>query len=105
MLVAEMADRSRSRYTRRDFVAIIGANPASAWGAAHVDEVRSRREGSMRTRLLCAVIGLGLLATVSAQAHHAFGAEFDASKPVTLRGVITKVDWINPHAWLHLDVK
>jgi hypothetical protein len=40
-----------------------------------------------------------------ASAHHSFAAEYDAGKPVTLRGVITKVDWVNPHAWLHLDVK
>jgi hypothetical protein len=40
-----------------------------------------------------------------ASAHHSFAAEYAAGKPVTLRGVITKVDWVNPHAWLHLDVK
>lgn len=38
-------------------------------------------------------------------AHHAFAAEFDGSKPVTLTGTVTKMDWINPHAWLHVDVK
>jgi hypothetical protein len=38
-------------------------------------------------------------------AHHAFSAEFDASKTVTLRGVISKVDWVNPHIWVYLDVK
>lgn len=37
-------------------------------------------------------------------AHHAFSAEFNSSKPVTLRGVVTKVEWINPHAWIHLAV-
>jgi hypothetical protein len=41
----------------------------------------------------------------SAAAHHAFSAEFDANQPVTLRGTITKVEWINPHAFIHLDVK
>ena len=41
----------------------------------------------------------------SASAHHSFAAEYDASKPVTLRGTVTRVDWVNPHAWLHLDVK
>jgi hypothetical protein len=40
-----------------------------------------------------------------ADAHHAFAAEFDASKPVKLRGVVTRMDWINPHAWIHIDVK
>ncbi|MGH9254449.1 MAG: DUF6152 family protein, partial [Vicinamibacterales bacterium] len=38
-------------------------------------------------------------------AHHSFAAEFDGSKPVTLTGTVTKMDWINPHAWLHVDVK
>lgn len=38
-------------------------------------------------------------------AHHSFAAEFDGSKPVTLTGTVTKMDWINPHAWLHMDVK
>ena len=38
-------------------------------------------------------------------AHHSFSAEFDASKTVTLRGTISKVDWVNPHIWVYLDVK
>ena len=38
-------------------------------------------------------------------AHHAFAAEFDAKKPIKLRGVVTKVEWINPHAWIHIEVK
>ena len=38
-------------------------------------------------------------------AHHAFAAEFDAHKPITLRGVVTKMEWVNPHSWIHLDVK
>src|SRR5262249_53735950 len=40
-----------------------------------------------------------------ALAHHAFGAEFDADKPVRLEGAVTKMEWINPHAWIHIDVK
>jgi Family of unknown function (DUF6152) len=40
-----------------------------------------------------------------AAAHHSFAAEFDAAQPVTLRGTITKMEWINPHSWLHIDVK
>ncbi|MBI3049623.1 MAG: hypothetical protein HYY76_15065 [Acidobacteria bacterium] len=39
------------------------------------------------------------------RAHHAFAAEFDGTKPVTLTGTVTKMDWINPHAWLYIDVK
>jgi hypothetical protein len=38
-------------------------------------------------------------------AHHAFSAEFDAKKPVKLRGVVTKMEWVNPHSWIHIDVK
>ena len=40
-----------------------------------------------------------------ALAHHAFAAEFDAKKPIKLRGTVTKMEWINPHAWIHIDVK
>ena len=39
------------------------------------------------------------------KAHHAFSAEFDADKPVTLRGAVTRIDWINPHSWLYIEVK
>jgi hypothetical protein len=46
-----------------------------------------------------------LLAAMPALAHHAFAAEFDAKKPVHLEGVVTKVELINPHAWIHVDVK
>jgi hypothetical protein len=38
-------------------------------------------------------------------AHHAFAAEFDAKKPVKMRGTVTRMEWINPHAWIHVDVK
>ena len=46
-----------------------------------------------------------LLAAVPVWAHHAFAAEFDGNKQVKLRGTVSKMEWINPHAWIHLDVK
>jgi hypothetical protein len=60
----------------------------------------------MRMTLAVVLTGAGLLCgAVSAAAHHAFAAEFDAKKPISLRGTVTKMEWINPHTWIHLDVK
>ncbi len=60
----------------------------------------------MKTKLAMAVAGLSMLvAGVPAWAHHAFAAEFDAKKPVHLVGNVTKVELINPHSWIHIDVK
>jgi Family of unknown function (DUF6152) len=55
----------------------------------------------MRNKLLLFLIGVG----VPVWAHHAFSAEFDEHKPLKLVGRVTKMEWINPHAWIHMDVK
>jgi hypothetical protein len=62
----------------------------------------------MRTRLFLVGGGVGALLVLAAapvMAHHAFSAEFDADRPVKFRGTVTKMEWVNPHAWIHIDVK
>jgi hypothetical protein len=59
----------------------------------------------MRLRVVFMMITLCTSIVVSAAAHHAFSSEFDANKPVKLKGVVTRIEWINPHAWIHVDVK
>src|SRR5262245_49862008 len=62
----------------------------------------------MRTTLFAFVAGLALvlsLATASLSAHHAFASEFDAKKPVKFSGTVSKMLWVNPHAWIYVDVK
>lgn len=54
---------------------------------------------------LGSVVGVGILTGTSVLAHQAFSAEFDANRPIKVRGTIARVDWINPHAWIDLDVK
>jgi hypothetical protein len=58
----------------------------------------------MKFAVLTAFAGV-LLCTAPVRAHHAFAAEFDIKKPVKLQGTVTKMEWINPHAWIHIDVK
>src|SRR5215831_6167629 len=60
----------------------------------------------MRKALVVLFAAVVLLSVrVPAWAQHAFAAEFDATKPVKFRGTVTKMEWINPHAWIHIDVK
>jgi len=62
----------------------------------------------MRTKLFSVVAGAALLvaaAAVPVIAHHSFAAEFDAKRPVKMSGTVVKMEWINPHSWIHIDVK
>ena len=52
-----------------------------------------------------AIAGITMASAPALQAHHAFAAEFDARKEVTLKGAVTRVEWVNPHVWIHVDVK
>ena len=61
----------------------------------------------MRTKLFAVIGGAALLvaAATPVLAHHSFAAEFDSNKPVTIKGTVSKVEWTNPHSWIHIDVK
>jgi hypothetical protein len=60
----------------------------------------------MPTKFCIAVAVAGLLlAATPVAAHHAFAAEFDVNQPVKVKGTLTKVEWVNPHAWIYVDVK
>jgi hypothetical protein len=60
----------------------------------------------MRAKMTVVVLGLGLLAAaVPVMAHHSFAAEYDSAKAVKMTGTVTQMEWINPHAWIHIDVK
>ena len=59
----------------------------------------------MHKTFIAMALGALLIAAVPARAHHAFAAEFDEKKPIKLQGQVTKMEWINPHSWIHIDVK
>jgi hypothetical protein len=60
----------------------------------------------MRASILIGLLfGIGIFGLGTVEAHHAFSAEFDANMPVTLTGTVTKMEWVNPHAWIHIDVE
>ena len=62
----------------------------------------------MRIKLSIGIAGIGLClagTAVPVVAHHAFSAEFDADKPIELTGTVTRMEWTNPHVWLHMEVK
>jgi hypothetical protein len=59
----------------------------------------------VRNTLGAALVTTSVVALAPVSAHHAFSTEFDAKQPITLKGTISQVEWINPHAWIHLDVK
>ena len=60
----------------------------------------------MKTKIFTVLLAAGALCAVQpARAHHAFAAEYDVDKPVTLTGTLTKMEWVNPHGWIYMDVK
>jgi len=58
-----------------------------------------------RTSMLFALLAVGAMVALPTSAHHSFGAEYDVNRPMTLTGVLTKIEWTNPHTHIYLDVK
>ena len=62
------------------------------------------KEGMIRLQAVAVALGLLLAGAVPVNAHHAFGAEFDPNRPLILKGPVVRVEWVNPHTWIHLEV-
>lgn len=62
------------------------------------------KEGMIRLQAVAVALGLLLAGVVPVNAHHAFGAEFDPNRPLILKGPVVRVEWVNPHTWIHLEV-
>jgi hypothetical protein len=64
-----------------------------------------RRFGGLGLAIFAIAVAFAAMASLPARAHHAFAAEFDENAPVLLRGKVVKIEWINPHAWIHIQVE
>jgi len=59
----------------------------------------------MKSRIVTIVMAIAFSVAVPIAGHHAFSSEFDGNKPIKVKGVISRIEWINPHTWIHVDVK
>lgn len=59
----------------------------------------------MKARIAAGLLAGAALVSTTATAHHSFSAEFDSEKPVTLTGIVTKIEWTNPHVWFYINVR
>ncbi len=62
------------------------------------------KEGMIRLQAVAVALGMLLAGVAPLNAHHAFGAEFDPNRPLILKGPVVRVEWVNPHTWIHLEV-